>query len=251
MEAQMSKKNYNVFSNEPLKKHIKESKEKQAIFAEMGAGHKKYPVYLSLRPDEEAIVRFLTVEPLKFWQHRVYDDQIRGGQGGWRVLTCTRRDDCPLCLADNRPSFKVAWQVVHLDNRDSDGNVTPRVKLWVQGIRFAEMFEKKTKRFDVTKEDVILERIGEGTSTTYTIEKTGDKGKVRFDKDELTDLEDYFGLDDAKYEAMLRLGVSNSDNSEEDDEDEEDYKPKPRKKSKGKSRRHPAEEDEDDEDVPF
>lgn len=250
----MAKKNYSVFSDAPLEKHIQESKEKMAAY-DLGGAKKKYPVYLSLKPDEEAEIRFLESEPLKFYQHRVFDNNIRNGQGGYRVLTCTRRPDCPLCTAGNKATFKVAWQVVHLDNLDQNGDVVPRVKMWVQGIRFASLFEKKTKRFDIKKENVILERIGSGTDTTYSIERTNDKGKIKFDQDEITDLEEYFGLDDKKYEDMVRIGnditASSKSNEEEDDFSEHTYRPK--KSKQRKSRRHPADEESfvDDDNVPF
>ena len=247
----MSKKNYNVFSDEPLKNHIQKSKEKQTAYY---GGVGKYPMYLAIKPDQEAEVRFLKEEPIKFYQHRVFDSDLKNGMGGYRVLTCTRRDDCPLCVADDRPSFKVAWEVVHLDHTDEDGNEVPRVKLWVQGIRFAEMFQKKTKRFDITKENVILERIGGGTNTTYSIERTNEDGEIQFDKDELTDLEEYFGLDDDKYKAMVRIGESMS--SSDSNPQADSFNPRkasnrsfePPRKRKSARKRHPADDSEDNDE---
>lgn len=254
-QREKSKSKYSdVFSSQSLGDHVDAYHE--ALEKRKDGG--KYPVYMNLKPNEEAEVRFLDKEPVKFWQHRVYDSTIKNGQGGQRVFSCTRQPDCPLCESGDKPFFRAAWQVVHIDNLDDKGNVTPRVKLWVQGIRFAELFETKVKRFDPTIYNVILQRVGTGQNTQYTIDRTDTKGKIAYDQEEETDLTEYFGLDDEKFAAMERIAGSMDAGSKQAssskpatskrvaaDDDEEEYAgPKKGKKSL-------LAEDENDDDVPF
>lgn len=199
-----------VFSDQPLNEHVQDYNKKMGDNQNKGG---KYPVYLSLGAGEESLVRFLEKEPIKFWQHRVYDPTIKNGQGGFRVLSCTRTPDCPLCLAGDKPLFKVAWQVIHMDNLDAEsGQVKPRIKLWVQGIRFGELYERKSSRFDPSKMNVILERIGVGQNTQYSMEKADNQDAPQYDTEEITNLMEYFGLDDDKYKDMQRIAASISAN---------------------------------------
>ena len=189
-----------VFSHKNLEEHVKEYKKKVA-----NSGSFKYPEYLDMEEGSEAIVRFLEKDPIKFWQHRVFDSDGKKGKGGYRVFSCTRESDCPLCQAGDKPQFKVAWQVVHIDNIDEDGNVVPRVKLFVKGIKFAEYFAKKTAKKDPTKQNVTIERIGSGQTTQYLFAEWGEEGPIKYNKDEVIDLEEYFGLDDEKFKDMERI----------------------------------------------
>lgn len=192
-----------VFSSRDLVEHISEYKENVANFEE---GGKKFAEYLDLDDGAEAELRFLELAPLKFWQHRVFDPGGKKGKGGIRVFSCTRTDECPLCRAGDKPQFKVAWQVVHVDALDKNGNVVPRVKLFVRGIKFAEYYAKKIEKYNPTERNVVLERIGGGQSTQYTFSEWKEKSPAIYNKDECVDLEDYFGLDDAKFMDMVRIG---------------------------------------------
>lgn len=192
----------NVFSDESLETHVDNYHD---AVSSMG---KKFPMYLSLKNGQEALVRFLAKDPLKFWQHKVFDPEARKGAGSPRVFTCTRTPDCPLCAAGDKPSFKVAWQVVHIDHLDKDGKVAPRVKLWVQGIRFGEMWVTRTKRVDPTAVNVVIIRTGAAQNTSYAVDPTMEGGKITFDQDEVVDLREYFGIDDERYNDMVRLGDS-------------------------------------------
>lgn len=191
----------NVFSEEDLSEHIKDYHDN---LKQMSGPAKKYPVYLTVNQDEEEEVRFLEETPVRFWQHRVYDENAKNGAGSYRVFSCTREPDCPLCAAGNQASFKVAWQVVHLKDQN-------RVKLWVKGITFSEVFVKKIRKFDITDENVTLERVGTGSKTTYLLERTGDTGPINYDKSEVVDLRDFFGIDEQKYKDMVRIGEAISD----------------------------------------
>lgn len=224
------KTNYSaVFADEPIDEIVADQKSKRS---EGG----KFPTYLDLEDGEEVTLRFLEFDPIKFWQHRVWDPKGKRGKGGFRVFSCTRQPDCPLCRSGNKPSFKVAWQVIHVDALDQNGDIKPRVKLFVKGIRFAEYYTKKTLKKDPTKQNVVLERIGSDQNTTYSFAEWGDKGKVDYDEEELVDLEEYFGLDDEKFAEMERLA---------DEAEETEYSgPKKGKRSR-------LENDEDDDDVPY
>lgn len=231
-----------VFSDKPLDEHVDAYKEQQAKFASGGGGGGNYPVYLDVEEGTEAEVRFLEKDPIKFWQHRVYDPSGKNGRGGYRVFSCTRTATCPLCLAGDKPSFKVAWQVVHIDNLDKNGNVVPRVKLFVKGIRFAEYYDAKTQKKDPTKQNVTLERIGSGQNTQYLFSEWGAAEKIEYDKTPEVDLEEYFGLDDEKYADMERIAGGMAGSKQGQDEYEG---PKKGKKSRLETG------DVEDKDIPF
>lgn len=248
----MSRKFKSVFSDKSLDDHVVEQREKDDRYEEGGS----YPVYLSIDADCDAEVRFFKEEPLMFWQHRVHDPELHDGAGGARVLSCTRVNTCPLCVAGNKPIFKVAWLVVHVDHLDKDKKVTPKIKMWVQGIRFAELFEKKRSRYKITKENVILERVGKGTQTQYSIERTNQKSSQSYDKDEIVDLEEVFGLDDDRYDAMVRISQgykkSNDSKSNSNRSRDDDGVPKSRKvKGKSNDEDEDEEDNDDDDDIPF
>lgn len=227
-----------VFSDEPIDDLVKDHKEKTK---NMGG---KYPVYLDVKDGEEVTVRFLDKDPVKFWQHRVWDGQSKKGKGGYRVFSCTRGSDCPLCSAGDKPSFKVAWQVVHVDALDKDGNVTPRVKLFVKGIRFAEYYAKKSEKKDPTKQNVVIERIGSDQNTSYGFSEWGDKAMPEYDQEECVDLEEHFGLDDEKFAEMERIAGSIDAPSGKEDKGYSGPK-------KGGKSRLEKNNDEDDDDIPF
>lgn len=189
----------NVFSKKELSNHVEDYKEKKTG---------SFATYLDIKEGEEAVVRFLEKEPVKFWQHRVFDPESKNGRGGFRVFSCTRDADCPLCQVGNDPSFKVAWQIVHLDSIDDKGNVVPKVKLFVKGIKFAEYYEAKTVKNDPSKKSVTLERIGAGQNTQYLFSEWGEANKISYDKGEVVDLEEYFGLDDEKFKHMSRIAAN-------------------------------------------
>lgn len=209
----MSKNKFgSVFSEKPLKDHVEEYKKAQKEAADRraaggGKDGEKYPVYLNLKDGESREILFLDTEPVTFDQHRVWDNSQKEGRGGWRVFSCTREPDCPLCVAGNRASAKFAWQVVDVEHLDKDNNPVPRVKLWVRGVKFAEMLYRKAAKYNLLKETLILERVGGDQTTQYTLERSENKTQVRYAKDEVIDLQDYFGLDDEKYKDMLRLAA--------------------------------------------
>jgi len=225
-----------VFSNRELDDHVQDYKDNQNNFSG------KYPTYLDMDEGDEITVRFVEKDPIKFWQHRVFDPDGKKGKGGFRVFSCTREPDCPLCQAGDKPQFKVAWQVIHVDNIDDQGNEKPRVKLFVKGIKFAEYYAKKTQKKDPTKQNVILERIGSGQNTQYLFAEWGEKGEVKYDADELVDLEEYFGLDDERFADMERIAGSLSS--------KEDYSG-PKKGKKSRLEKNDDDDDDDDDDVPF
>jgi len=221
-----------VFSKRDIEDHVTDYKDNQKNFSG------KYPVYMDIEEGEEAIVRFLQKDPIKFWQHRVFDPDSKKGKGGYRVFSCTREPDCPLCMAGDKPAFKVAWQIIHVDAIDESGNEKPRVKLFVKGIKFAEYYAKKVQKYDPTKRNVILERIGSGNNTQYLFGEWQSTGNQPYVKDEVIDLEDYFGLDDQKFADMERI-------AENLDRQAEYSGPKKGKKSRLEK------DDDDDDDVPF
>lgn len=245
-----------VFSSKDVDEHVQEYKENTKKRMEGGDGYTPFPMYFTLADGETALVRWLEKTPVKFWQHRVYDPQPRFGSPGYRVYSCTREPDCPLCKAGDAPTFKVAWNIVHIDHVTKDGKQRPRVKILVKGIQFAELFLNRTRRFDPTKKNVLIERIGEGTKSQYQLDIADIQDEPDINEEEIVDLEEYFGIDDEKYEDMVRLASyikakkHNSGKGEtkkrretefDDYDEEEDYRVKKGSKSRL----------EEDEDIPF
>lgn len=216
-----------------MSEKVDEYREQQEQFNSDG-GSKVYPKYLDVKPGMEAVLRFIDKDPIKFYQHRVFDPQSKKGKGGYRVFSCTRDSDCPLCTAGDQPTFKVAWQVVHTDNLDEKGKVTPRVKMLVKGIKFAEYFESKQAKCDFEKQNVTLERIGKGQNTQYVFSEFHPKSAQKYNESEVIELEEYFGVDDEKFRDMERIaaymikhgGDSSAQGSRSPLEDDEDDVPR-------------------------
>lgn len=150
---------------------------KQVEEAREGSG--SYIKFFSLQESETAEIRFLLTDPVRFFQHREYDRTGKKGKGSWVNLTCVKKKrTCPLCSANSQSSFKAAYLIVHLDADEG-----PTVKLFVRGVRDSKSIAAKSRKVDLLKESVEVERIGKATDTRYDFERTGNKKPVNFDRD--------------------------------------------------------------------
>ena len=243
------KKGYNAVREE--KKRQDENREKM--------GKQLWRFFLT-DDGEEATVRFLTEEPINFYEHTVKTN--RGGKEHYDNVICTNElGGCSLCDGGDRPSFKGAFLV--FDKRpyeytDKDGKKKKskgQLRLYVQGARVLSQLDRLSERYGLTDRDYIITRSGKGTSTTYMFDRTDDVGKLS--QAEITNMlpeklrDDYDGTMESLYNIvqnqleMLVNGVSDDD----DDEDErDDYE------STSDSRRNLVgvddDEDEDDEPAP-
>ena len=149
------------------------AKQRQAAMEAAG----NWMPYLNVPEEGSAVVRFMDNRPLTFYQHRVWDKSLREGQGAWRTLTCIR-ENCPLCMADDKPRYVGAYRVVHIDHieKDQSGKEVqrPTLKIFLKGINTLEILERKNKKKKLNSENMDVERIGSGFDTKYIFEFNGD-----------------------------------------------------------------------------
>lgn len=139
-------------------------------------GKKLWRFFLSDDGDE-ADVRFLTEEPVNFYEHNV-----KRGDNKFEQYTCTG-DDCELCDDGDRPTYKGAYLIVdrrEYEYTDKDGKKQKgknQVRLFVQGMKVVSQLDRISEKYGLSNRDVTIVRLGKGTQTTYTIER-GDEEKM-------------------------------------------------------------------------
>ena len=248
-----------------FKKGFEASREEKARQDEAreNAGKKLWRFFMSApekgNTSTEAELRFLTEEPINFYEHTIQSK--RNGKTVYENYTCTG-ENCPFCEDGDRPTYKGAFLVVdrrEFEYEDKDGNKKKgkdQVRLFVQGMRVVSQLDRISDKYGLSNRDVTLVRLGKGTETTYTVE--------RGEKDELTSREienllpeklrdDYDGTVDSLYDIIeeqlmmyTKDYVPNEDTDEEDyeedndavigvEDEEEEVKEKPKKKL-GKSK---------------
>lgn len=132
----------------------------------------------------EADLRFLTEEPITFYEHNI--KKTVNGKDRYDTVVCSG-DNCPECAKGSRPSFKGAYLVVDRrpyeytdkDNKKVTGK--DQLRLFVQGQKVLSQLDRISQRYGLTDRDVTIIRLGTGTQTSYTIE--------RGEKEELTSKE--------------------------------------------------------------
>lgn len=174
---------------------------------------------------DEADVRFLTEEPVNFYEHN-----IKKGDR-YEQFTCTG-DDCPLCADGERPTYKGAYLVVdrreyeYTDNQGKKQKGRNQVRLYVQGMKVVSQLDRISERYGLTNRDVTIVRLGKGTQTTYTIER-GEEDKLTAKEikallpEKLRD--DYDGTMDSLMSIVEeQLMMATKDYEPEDNEDDDD-----------------------------
>lgn len=155
----------------------REEKARQDLARE-NAGKKLWRFFLKEDKDE-ADLRFLTEEPVNFYEHT-----IKEGSNIYSNYTCTGSKDCPFCEDGDKPTYRGAYLVV--DRREfeyEDQNTGKKkkgkdqVRLFVQGMRVVSQLDRISEKYGLSNRDVTIVRLGKGTSTSYTIER-GDELKL-------------------------------------------------------------------------
>lgn len=192
-------------------------------------GKKLWRFFLSDDGDE-ADVRFLTEEPVNFFEHNV-----KRGDNKFEQYTCTG-DDCELCDDGDRPTYKGAYLIVdrrEYEYTDKDGKKQKgknQVRLFVQGMKVVSQLDRISEKYGLSNRDVTIVRLGKGTQTTYTIER-GDE--ERMTEKEIRQLlpeklrDSYDGTVDSLMSIVEEQLLMNTkdytpDDEDEDDEDEDD-----------------------------
>ena len=208
---------------------VREEKQRQDENREK-AGKNLWRFFLQ-NDGDEADVRFLTEEPVTFYEHTV--KTMRNGKEAYDTVVCNG-DDCTLCENGDKPTFKGAfliWDKRPYEFTDKDGKKKTgdgQLRLYVQGARVLSQLDRISSKYGLTNRTITIVRLGKGTSTSYTIEKGDEEGKLSSAeiKNMLPEnLRDSFnGTMDSLYtiiEESLSNSISGSSNASDDDDDEE------------------------------
>lgn len=193
--------------------------------ARENAGKKLWRFFLSDDGDE-ADLRFLTEEPVNFYEHN-----LKKGDNRFEQYTCTG-DDCPFCEDGDRPTYKGAYLVVdrrEFEYTDANGKKQKgknQVRLFVQGMKVVSQLDRISDKYGLSNRDVTIVRLGKGTQTTYTIER-GEEEKLT--TKEIKNLlpeklrEEYDGTMDSLMSIVEeQLLMMTKDYTPEDEDEEED-----------------------------
>lgn len=185
---------------------------------------------------DEAEVRFLTEEPINFYEHTV--KRTVGGKERYDNIICTQ-DDCSYCANGDRPSFKGAylvWDEREFETKDKNGKKQKNkgsLKMYVQGTKVLSQLDRLSQRYGLTNRTYTISREGSGTSTTYLIDRGDEVEKLS--KKEIENMlpeklrEDYDGTAESLYtilqnqlEMLVQDESTGGFSSEDEDEDEDD-----------------------------
>lgn len=209
---------------------VREEKQRQDENREK-AGKNLWRFFLQSDGDE-ADVRFLTEEPVTFYEHTV--KTMRNGKESYDTVVCSGDDSCSLCASGDKPTFKGAfliWDNRPFETTDAKSGkkktVEGQLRLYVQGARVLSQLDRISSKYGLTNRTITIVRLGKGTSTSYTIEKGDEEGKLSTAeiKNMLPEKlrESYNGTMDSLYsiiEDCLSNSISGSSNNSEDDEEE-------------------------------
>ena len=195
--------------------------------ARENAGKKLWKFFLS-NDGDEADLRFLTEEPVNYYEHN-----IKRGDNKYEQYCCTG-DECPFCADGDRPTYKGAYLVVdrreyeYTDDKGKKKKGKDQVRLFTQGMKVISQLDRVSEKYGLSNRDVTIVRLGKGTQTTYTIER-GEEEKLT--KKEIEQLlpeklrELYDGTVDSLMnivEEQLLMLTKDYTPEDDDDEDEDD-----------------------------
>jgi hypothetical protein len=219
---------------------------------------KKLWRFFLVNDGDEADLRFLTEEPVNFYEHN-----LKRADGRFEQYCCSG-EDCPFCADGDRPTYKGAYLVVDRRSFEYTDQKTGQkkkgsnqVRLFVQGMKVISQLDRISDKYGLSNRDVTIVRLGKGTQTTYTIER-GEEEKLT--KKEIEQLlpekirDEYNGTEDSlmsiveeqltmltkDYEPNNDSDTSNEEDDEDtsrshlisydEDEDENDEEEKPKKR---------------------
>jgi len=158
-----------------------------------------------LREGEEADIRFLTEEPITFYEHFV--------PGLKRSFTCSGSADCPLCGSGNKPSFRGAYLIIDTrtdewEDKETGEKKTRKdsVKVMKHGIKALQVLDRKNQKKGLKKFDWNVSRTGSGTTTAYDFEAI-DPLTIE-EPEELPDLKEVLAPQDRQYiiQQLAKIG---------------------------------------------
>lgn len=214
--------------------------------ARENAGKKLWRFFLS-EDGDEADLRFLTEEPVNFYEHNVK-------KGDRYEQYCCTGDNCSLCEDGDRPTYKGAYLVVdrreyeYTDENNKKKKGKDQVRLFVQGMKVVSQLDRISEKYGLSNRDVTIIRLGKGTQTTYTVER-GEEEKLSTKEiknllpEKLRDL--YDGTMDSLMSIVEeQLLMCTKDYTPDDDDDEEEVSTSKRDRLIG------IDDDEEEEEAP-
>jgi hypothetical protein len=184
----------------------------------------------------EGRIRFLTEDPICFWEH-TYKNGDR-----YENKTCSV-DGCPDCAGGNKPTYKAAWLIQDLIGNEYEDRKTGekksskgRVCILVRGMRDASVLQKKSQNYGLTNRTYDLSRTGTGQNTTWQFER-GDEDKLspkQMDAiksslpEKLRDL-DFYDI----VEQQIKACISDEAGEDHDEDEEEKVEQKKAELKKG------------------
>lgn len=176
--------------------------------------------------DFEIPVRFLTDEPVCFYEHTDY-------AGGKVTNTTCTGDGCPACASGSKPRFVGAFLVIdrtefEYEERDDKGNKTgkkikgkDRLKLLVRGSQDLAQLDRLASKYGLLDRDWNIYKTGKDTSTKWNFDR-GDLDE--WTEEEIQNLlpEKFRGKDFYDIVEEQLMGISDDEDSKEDNEEEED-----------------------------
>lgn len=202
--------------------------------------------------EEDIPLRFLTEEPILFYEHNL---TLPGGKFG--TETC-EGDDCEHCAGGSKPTYKGAWLVV--DGREfeidekKDGKPTGKkvvlkdqVRLYVRGSTDIAKLDRLSRKFGLVSRPWFATKTGKETSTSYELDR-GEPSELTVK--EITNLlakmpdkyKDHYNGDDEELYDIVEANIFSDVELGGGEE-------KPSSKSKGRKVEDDADDDDDDDDV--
>ena len=167
--ASIFKKGYTAVEEETVRIKKAEEARKNQIFRFFMTADEKTGT-------AEAEGRFLTEEPVTFYEHGI--KIVRNGKESFDTVLCTGDDD--LCQAGDKPAFKGAYLYydyrTYTDKKDGKEKVSG-LRLYVQGSKVLSQLKRIHEKYGLSNRRVTIIRTGSGTGTSYVIEK-GDEEKL-------------------------------------------------------------------------
>lgn len=221
---------------------------------------KLWRFFLKDDDEDDVPIRFLTEEPILFYEHTI---QLPGGK--WGNETCVG-DGCEICEGGSKPTYKGAWLVV--DGREfeidekKDGKPTGKkkiikdqIRLYVRGSTDIAKLDRLSRKFGLTSRPWFATKTGKDTSTSYELDR-GEEDELSVKQ--ITNLlaiapEKYRNHYNGDEEELYQIVEANIfDDVELGESATEDEDSEPTKKSSGskisKKSREIEEDDEDDDD---
>ena len=208
-------------------KAVKEEEKRKEQLKEQRQG-KLWRVFFPKDADDdfEIPIRFLTDEPVCFYEHTDYS------QGKVSNTTCTG-DGCPACASGNKPRFVGAFLVIdrtefEYEERDEKGNKTgkkvkgkDRLKLLVRGSQDLAQLDRLASKYGLLDRDWNVYKTGKDTSTKWNFDR-GDLDE--WTEEEIQNIlpEKFRGRDFYDIVEEQLMGISDDEETTEDDEDDSD-----------------------------